>query len=339
MKKIILATAMASLTISAMAAEFKTDDQKISYVIGTQIGGSLKGNVTGPIKLDRDIVFEAISDVLDDKKSQLTAEQANEVMKVFATKAGEYAKKQNQELLSKNTKEAEKLLKENKAKDGVKVTDSGLQYRVISEGKGKKPAATDVVKVHYKGTFADGSTFDSSYERGQPAEFPLNAVIKGWTEGLQLMPVGSKYEFVIPADLAYGSQAPANIGPGRALIFEVELLAVKDAEAAKAEREAKMKAEREAKMKIAQEAAKKNADNAGKTEKPAEVAKEKADKESAPKADSADTMKKAAEAVKEKAATGTEAVKGTTEKAVDATKKATEKAVDATKKAAEKAVQ
>ncbi len=174
MKKIILATAMASLTISAMAADFKTDDEKISYVIGTQIGGSLKGNVTGPIKLDRKIVFEAISDVLDGKKSQLTAEQSNEVMKVFAKKAGEYAKKQNQELSSKNIKEAEKLLKENKAKDGVKVTESGLQYRVISEGKGKKPAATDIVKVHYKGTFADGSTFDSSYERGQPAEFPLN---------------------------------------------------------------------------------------------------------------------------------------------------------------------
>lgn len=231
MKKIALVAACSTLTLSAFAAELNTDDQKIAYAIGTQIGNSLKNNVNGPIELDKSVVFEAIGDVLDDKKAQLSQEEINTVMQTFAKKAGEHAKKKAAEAASKNQAEATKLLADNKAKEGVKVTDSGLQYRVISEGSGAKPTATDTVKVHYKGTLADGSTFDSSYDRGQPAEFPLNAVIKGWTEGLQLMSVGSKYELVIPAELAYGPQGPGTIGPDRALIFEVELLEVKPAAA------------------------------------------------------------------------------------------------------------
>lgn len=231
MKKMALAAMTCGLTVSALAADLTTDDQKIAYAIGSQIGNSLKNNVNGPIELDRTVVFEAIGDVLDDKQSQLSPEEMNTVMQTFAKKAGEHAQKKAAEAATKNQEEATKLLADNKAKEGVKVTDSGLQYRVITEGSGKKPAATDTVKVHYKGTLADGSTFDSSYDRGQPAEFPLNAVIKGWTEGLQLMPVGSKYEFVIPAELAYGAQGPGNIGPNRALVFEVELLDVKAPEA------------------------------------------------------------------------------------------------------------
>lgn len=227
MKKIALTLVLSSVAInSAIAADLSTEDQKIAYTIGTQIGGSLKNNVQGPIELDKKIVFEAITDVLDDKKAQLSDEEMNTVMQAFAKKAGEYAQKKAQEAAAGNKEEAKKLLEENKAKDGVKVTDSGLQYRVITEGKGNKPKATDTVKVHYKGTFADGKTFDSSYDRGQPAEFPLNAVIPGWTEGVQLMNVGSKYEFVIPSELAYGAQGPGNIGPDRALIFEVELLEI-----------------------------------------------------------------------------------------------------------------
>lgn len=227
MKKIALAAMVSALTVSAFAADLSTDDKKIAYAIGTQIGNSLKNNVNGPIELDKAVVFEAISDILDDKAAQLSEEEINTVMQTFAKKAGEFAKKKAAEAGAKNQAEATKLLADNKAKDGVKVTDSGLQYRVITEGSGKKPAATDTVKVHYKGTLADGTTFDSSYDRGQPAEFPLNAVIKGWTEGLQLMSVGSKYELVIPAELAYGAQGPGQIGPNRALIFEVELLDVK----------------------------------------------------------------------------------------------------------------
>lgn len=230
MKKIALAISVATLSISAVAADFKTDDEKIAYVIGTQIGGTLQNNVNGPIQLDEKFVFEGISDALKGNKPQLSDEEMNQVMQAFAQKAQDYAQKKAQEAASKNQAEAEKLLAENQKKEGVKVTDSGLQYRVISEGKGKKPTAEDTVKVHYKGTFADGSTFDSSYDRGQPVNFPLKGVIKGWTEGLQLMPVGSKYEFVIPADLAYGQRGPGNIGPDRALIFEVELLDIKPQE-------------------------------------------------------------------------------------------------------------
>lgn len=226
MKKTTLAIAMSVLATSALATELSTDDQKIAYTIGTQIGDTLKNNVNDVIELDEKIVFAGISDALANKQPQLTPQEMSEVMQGFAQKAGDYAKKQAEKIAEKNKAEGEKLLADNKAKDGVKITDTGLQYRVIKEGEGKKPTATDIVRVHYKGTLADGSTFDSSYERGEPTEFPLNAVIPGWTEGLQLMAEGAKYELVIPAELAYGERGPGQIGPNRALIFEVELLKV-----------------------------------------------------------------------------------------------------------------
>jgi len=128
-------------------------------------------------------------------------------------------------VIEKNKKEGEAFLDENKKKDGVQVTASGLQYKVIQMGNGEKPTETSTVKVHYKGTLIDGKEFDSSYKRNQPAEFPLNQVIKGWTEGLQLMPVGSKFEFYIPYNLAYGEEGREPvIPPASVLIFEVELL-------------------------------------------------------------------------------------------------------------------
>jgi FKBP-type peptidyl-prolyl cis-trans isomerase FklB len=124
-------------------------------------------------------------------------------------------------------KEGDTYLAANKAKDGVKVLPDGLQYKVLTDGNGPKPAATDTVTVNYRGTLIDGKEFDSSYKRGQPASFPVNGVIKGWTEALQLMPVGSKWQLFIPADLAYGDRgAGADIGPGATLIFEVELLSI-----------------------------------------------------------------------------------------------------------------
>ncbi len=224
MKKILLACAFTVAINTVAATELKTDAQRISYAIGAQIGASLADAANGPIKLDKQAVFDAMSDVLDNKKLQLTPEKMAEVMKLFREKSEQYAAKKLAALSKANTEEGKQFLDNNKTKDGVKVTDSGLQYRVIEAGQGKKPKATNTVKVHYKGTLPNGDVFDSSYQRGKPAEFPLDAVIAGWTEGLQLMPVGSKYELVIPANLAYGKMAPPAIGPERVLIFEVELL-------------------------------------------------------------------------------------------------------------------
>lgn len=235
MKKLALLAATTAVTFSVAATELKTEDQKISYLMGLQSGSSLK-EVSEVIKLDKEAVFAAINDVLDGKKLQVSDEELGKVMQSFMKKSQEYAKKKFEELSAQNIAEAKKLLDENKKKSGVKVTKSGLQYAVLKEGKGKKPTASDVVKVHYVGTFADGTVFDSTYARKEPAVFPLNGIIKGWIEGLQLMPVGSKYEFVIPAELAYGKQGPAPFGPDRALKFEVELLEIKAADTAKAKK-------------------------------------------------------------------------------------------------------
>lgn len=227
MKKITTLAFLSALSTATFAADLNTDDKKITYAIGLQIGQTLKQNLSELVTIDESVLFKAIGDVLNEKKAQMTPEQINEAMQLYTQKASEAAQKAQKALqdeIAKNKAESEKLLAANKAKEGVKTTESGLQYRVITAGDGKKPTATDTVKVHYKGLLADGTVFDSSYERGEPIEFPLNGVIKGWTEGLQLMPVGSKYELVIPADLAYGDQAPPSIGPAKALTFEVELL-------------------------------------------------------------------------------------------------------------------
>jgi len=229
MKKTLLTLAITSTVFAATAAELSTDDQKISYVIGSQIAQTLKNSVDGPIQLDKDAVFAAMNDKLAGKKSQISATEAQELMKTFSTKAMAYAKAKAEKAAKDNQAEAKKLLAENRKKEGVKVTASGLQYRVIKQGTGAKPRASDIVKVNYMGKLANGKVFDSSYQRGQPAEFPLNQVIAGWTEGLQLMPVGSTYEFIIPANLAYGARGPGEIGPDRALTFEVELLAIEKA--------------------------------------------------------------------------------------------------------------
>ena len=158
------------------------------------------------------------------EKLLLTEEQAKEIGEAFGQRmqAKQIAKAMAE--AKSNLEKGQKALAENGKKPGVVTTASGLQYQILTEGKGAKPAATDGVKVHYKGTLLDGKTFDSSYDRGEPAVMPLQGVIPGWVEGLQLMPVGSKYTFWIPAKLAYGEQAPPMIGPNQTLVFEVELL-------------------------------------------------------------------------------------------------------------------
>ncbi len=205
-------------------SELKTDTEKFSYAIGMDIGKSLK-------RLDTEIDLVALrqgaQDVLDDKETLLTQEQVVEVMTSFSQKIQQEQEEKQKTAAATNIEEGKKFLEENAKKEGVKTTKSGLQYQVLTEGKGEKPKASDRVSVHYKGTLLDGSVFDSSYERGQPATFPLNAVIPGWTEGLQLMPVGSKYKLFIPSELGYGERgAGPKIGPNATLVFEVELLAV-----------------------------------------------------------------------------------------------------------------
>ena len=189
-------------------------DKDTSYAFGMNLAMNMKDNGFIP---EANSFFDGFKDGLRGGNTRFTAEEAEEKIDQAITAKME---RENEGLM-----QAEKdFFAENGAKPNVVTTDSGLQYEVISEGSGAKPSATDTVRVDYEGTFTGGSTFDSSYARGQPAEFPLNAVIPGWTEGLQLMNVGSKYKFYIPSNLAYGSQGGGPIPPYSALIFEVELL-------------------------------------------------------------------------------------------------------------------
>ena len=201
-----------------------TEQQKISYAIGTDIGKNLQRT---EVEFDHAALVQGIKDAMAEKELLLDENEAREMMTIFQKKSREAVQKSKKEKGEKNIMEGEKFLEENKTKEGVVVLPSGLQYKVLTEGTGKSPKATDKVKVHYKGTLIDGTEFDSSYKRNQPAEFAVNGVIKGWTEGLQLMTVGSSYKFFIPSELAYGERgAGADIGPNETLIFDVELLGI-----------------------------------------------------------------------------------------------------------------
>lgn len=196
-------------------------EAKASYAIGLQIGQQLKDS--GLKDLDINAIKQGLEDVLTEKQPILPLNELHDALRQIHERA-----------MAEKKKEAEKaaqagidFLKENLTKDDVKSTESGLQYSILKEGDGKIPAVTDTVRVHYTGKLIDGTVFDSSVERGQPAEFPVNGVIRGWVEALQLMPVGSKWRLYIPQELAYGSQgAGASIPPFSTLIFDVELLAI-----------------------------------------------------------------------------------------------------------------
>lgn len=221
MKKLVLISLFAifATTIFNANSQEMTQEQKISYALGANVGESFK---TNGITID----FNAFKDGFlagMEGKNQFTPEQMNAIFQEL-----------NQMIQAKQNAAAEEekakgklFLDENKTKEGVVTLPSGLQYKVITMGTGAKPLATDVVKVHYHGTTLDGKVFDSSVQRGQPVSFGLNQVIPGWTEGVQLMPVGSKFIFYIPANLAYGNQGSGDvIKPGATLIFEVELLGI-----------------------------------------------------------------------------------------------------------------
>ncbi|HYY13703.1 MAG TPA: FKBP-type peptidyl-prolyl cis-trans isomerase [Chthoniobacterales bacterium] len=206
--------------------ESKVDMNKVSYSIGLQIGLNLQKQEQSLKKQGTEINTDALINGLKDAlagKPQLTTDQVRSTLVAFEQ---DMTQKQ-QAVGEKNKADGEKFLAENKKKEGVKTTPSGLQYKVIKEGNGPQPKGTDTVVANYRGTLIDGTEFDSSYKRGQPATFPLNRVIKGWTEGLQLMKVGSKYQFFIPANLAYGSQQMGpDISPNSTLIFDVELVGI-----------------------------------------------------------------------------------------------------------------
>jgi FKBP-type peptidyl-prolyl cis-trans isomerase FkpA/FKBP-type peptidyl-prolyl cis-trans isomerase FklB len=208
---------------TASAAELETDAQKLGYIIGMDIGSSLKQQGA---ELDLDSLFEAIRATYNGEPLAMTPEQAATVREEFIAKRRAEAETQRQSQGAANAAEGDKFLLENRVKEGVQVTDSGLQYKVVTMGEGAKPAATDRVTVHYRGTLLNGEEFDSSYSRNQPMTFQLDQVIPGWTEGVQLMPVGSKFMFYIPPGLAYGENGGGPIGPNATLIFEVELLGI-----------------------------------------------------------------------------------------------------------------
>lgn len=198
---------------------------KASYALGLGIGHQLKG--MGGSKLNIDDFAQAIKDVIQGKEPQMSMKEAQIVANTFIQEAEKENQKLKEEAGAKFKAYGEQYLAENAKKDGVKVTKSGLQYEVLNEGTGKSPKATDNIKCHYEGRLIDGTVFDSSYRRGTPATFPLNGVIAGWTEGLQLMKEGAKYRFHIPYNLAYGANgAGESIPPYSALVFDVELLGV-----------------------------------------------------------------------------------------------------------------
>jgi FKBP-type peptidyl-prolyl cis-trans isomerase FklB len=207
---------------SPSSAPLKDQKDKVSYSIGLNIGFNFKKQ---NVDLNPDALLAGVKDALADKP-QLTEQQVKETMAAFSKDMTDKQKQAGE----KNRAEGEKYLADNKKKDGVKTTASGLQYKVLKDGSGASPTANDTVTVNYRGTLIDGTEFDSSYKRGEPATFPVSGVIKGWTEALQLMKKGAKYQLFIPATLAYGDRgAPPDIQPNSTLIFEVELMDVKSA--------------------------------------------------------------------------------------------------------------
>ena len=230
MKSLLIGTITVMLFAGAQvfAAEdavLKTDKDKTSYSMGMNVGTGFKQQ---SIDVNADIFMKGFKDAQSGAKPLLAEEEMRSIILALQK---EVVAKQTEKMQAagvKNKKEGETFLTENKKKEGVKTLPSGLQYKVIKEGVGKTPKATDTVTTNYRGTLIDGTEFDSSYKRGQPASFPVNGVIPGWTEALQLMKTGSKWQLFIPATLAYGERGSGAIGPNAVLIFEIELISIKE---------------------------------------------------------------------------------------------------------------
>ena len=223
MKKIVLIFGVSALIFSCnnvdtSNSELSTQMDSLSYSLGVSVANNLKSS--GFETIESSAISAAFNDVFSEKDVKISEEDANALIQDYFM---ELSQKKSQEATNKG----QVFLDENAAKEGVVTTASGLQYQVLTEGQGAKPAASDEVTVHYHGTLIDGTVFDSSVDRGQPATFPVGGVIQGWVEALQLMNVGSKYKLFIPSNLAYGERgAGGSIGPNETLIFEVELLSI-----------------------------------------------------------------------------------------------------------------
>lgn len=216
----------ATTTKSAAPLTLTTQEQKFSYALGMKMGQNLHKQ---SVPVDPAIFNRGLKDGIAGGKTLLTDDEAQAAVMAVQNDLRKKQQEKMQETAAANKKEGEAFLAENKAKEGVVTLPSGLEYKIVKEGTGPKPTATDSVVCNYRGTLINGTEFDSSYKRGQPATFPVGGVIKGWTEALQLMPVGSKWQLFIPADLAYGERGPdPSIGPNATLLFEVELLSIED---------------------------------------------------------------------------------------------------------------
>jgi len=215
---------------SAAVAPLATRKEKFSYALGMDIGKQVAGNLKKQsMEVDWNLVSQGLKDATSGGKTRLTEDEAKAVLNEVQNEVHKEQQEKAQKAAATNKTEGEAFLAANKAKEGVVTLPSGLQYKVLTAGTGPKPTAGDQVVCNYRGTLINGTEFDSSYKRGQPATFGVGQVIKGWTEALQLMPVGSKWQLFIPSSLAYGERgAGAEIGPNATLIFEVELLSIKD---------------------------------------------------------------------------------------------------------------
>jgi FKBP-type peptidyl-prolyl cis-trans isomerase FklB len=231
MKRVIIylsAVGIVSLGLAQDKPQLKDQKDKASYSIGYDIGDTFKKQ---KIEVNVDALVAGLKESLAGKEAALPKEEREKTLQAFQKEMMEKQVAASKEAAEKNKAEGDKFLAENKKKDGVKTTASGLQYKVIKEGSGASPKETDTVVTNYRGTLIDGTEFDSSYKRNEPASFPVNRVIKGWTEALQLMKPGAKYQLFIPSSLAYGERGAGQvIGPNATLIFDVELLSIKPPE-------------------------------------------------------------------------------------------------------------
>lgn len=228
MKRIVLFTLVgAAAATSLWAADenpLKTQKDKLSYMLGMNFGRDLKRN---DVEIDPEIYLRGLKDSIGSGKTLLTDEEAAQVMNAFRAELREKQMAKQREAGAGNKKEGEAFLAENQKKEGVKTTPSGLQYKIVVQGTGSLPTTNDTVVTHYRGTLINGTEFDNSYKRGEPATFPVTGVIKGWTEALLMMPVGSKWQLFIPSDLAYGERGRPNIPANSTLLFDIELIDIK----------------------------------------------------------------------------------------------------------------